>query len=97
MAISRTLRLMLGKETDETSNWGRWAWIPDRTKAVLAHLRFGGRVLPDPFYHKLYREYPLMPAYYMINAVTPRSERTFWLLVLRGLWMIALLKLRLIR
>lgn len=98
MGISRTLRLALGKETQEDSTWGRWAWIPDRAKAGLVHLRFAGRVLPDPWYHKRYREDGFFaPEWHGINGPNPRSKARFFQLVLRGLWMIALLKLRLIR
>jgi hypothetical protein len=78
--------------------WGRWAWIPDRAKAVLVHLRFAGRVLPDPFYARHFLASPIFAQrWHSINGPNPRSEATFFLLVLRGLWMIALLKLRWIR
>ena len=98
MDISRTLRRALGRQTDPNSKWGHWAWISGPTKAVLVRLRFAGRSLPNQVYHRQYREGGFFDKqWHSLDSVTPRDEARFWTLVLRGLWMIALLKLRLIR
>jgi hypothetical protein len=95
MALSRTLRLMLGLESDPTSTWGRWAWIPDRKKQVLARLRDYGRSSFGIFYgRRALRESIWSRESGGVNsAPTPKDGLRFWKLVVRGFWRILNLKL----
>jgi hypothetical protein len=95
MALSRTLRLMLGRESDRTSTWGRWAWIPDRKKQVLARLRAYGRSSFGIFYGRRALNEPIFSRESggVNSEPTPRSGMRFWRLVARGFWRILNLKL----
>ena len=95
MALSRTLRIMLGRESDPSSTWGRWAWLPDRTKMALGRLRSYGRSSFNIFYGRR----ALHESIWYVESgginVEPNAKdgMRFWRLVARGFWRILSLKL----